>query len=75
MNDFNWAIKDVQNILKIRKLWHVKALSHYNVLANVCRRMKNISSTLAYAETEFKKSEKASLWTYTKRMHVCLTYE
>ena len=28
----------------------VKALSHYNVLANVCRRMKYISSTLAYAE-------------------------
>ena len=29
----------------------VKALlSNYNVLANVCRRMKYISSTLAYAE-------------------------
>ena len=28
----------------------LKALSHYNVLANVCRRMKYISSTLAYAE-------------------------
>ena len=27
-----------------------KALSHYNVLANVCRRMKYISSTLAYVE-------------------------
>ena len=28
----------------------VKALSQYNVLANVRRRMKFISSTLAYAE-------------------------
>ena len=28
----------------------LKALSHYNVLANVRRRMKYISSTLAYAE-------------------------
>ena len=28
----------------------LKALSHYNVLANVCRRMKYLSSTLAYAE-------------------------
>ena len=28
----------------------IKVLSHYNVLANVCRRMKYISSTLAYAE-------------------------
>ena len=27
-----------------------KALSHYNVSANVCQRMKNISSTLAFAE-------------------------
>ena len=37
--------------LKGKDLKHrVKALSHYNVLANVCRRMKCISSTLAYAE-------------------------
>ena len=28
----------------------LKALSHYNVLANVCRRMKYISSALAYAK-------------------------
>ena len=28
----------------------LKALSHYNVLANVCRRMKYIYSTLAFAE-------------------------
>ena len=28
----------------------LKALSHYNVLANVCRRIKYISSTLSYAE-------------------------
>ena len=31
-----------------------KALSHYNVLANVCRRMKCISSALAYGEIELK---------------------
>ena len=31
------------------KVFMVKALPHYNVLANVCRRMKYISSTLAYA--------------------------
>ena len=30
---------------------NLKAMSHYNVFANVCRRMKNISSTLAYTET------------------------
>ena len=36
----------------------IKALSHYNVLANVCRRMKNISSTLAYAEIELKNQRK-----------------
>ena len=29
---------------------YLKALSHYNILANVCRRMKYISITLAYAE-------------------------
>ena len=39
----------------------LKAVSHYNVLANVCRRMKNISSTLAYAEIELKNPEKAFL--------------
>ena len=32
------------------KFNNFKALSHYNVLANVCRRMKYLSSTLAYAE-------------------------
>ena len=36
----------------------VKALSNYNVLANVCRRMKNISNTLAYAEIELKNQRK-----------------
>ena len=35
---------------QISFLISLKALSHYNVLANVCRRMKYISSTLAYAE-------------------------
>ena len=39
-------------------LFSIKALSHYNVLANVCRRMKNISSTLAYAEIQFKNRTK-----------------
>ena len=34
----------------ISDVLRLKALSHYNVLANVCRRMKYISSTLAYAE-------------------------
>ena len=34
----------------VRIGFRLKALSHYNVLANVCRRMKYISSTLAYAE-------------------------
>ena len=36
----------------------LKALSHYNVLANVCRRMKDISSTLAYADIEIKNQRK-----------------
>ena len=36
----------------------LKALSHYNVLANVFRRMKNISNTLAYAEIELKNQRK-----------------
>ena len=38
-----------------------KALSHYNVLANVCPRMKNLSSrwhTLVYAEMELKNQRK-----------------
>ena len=39
-------------------LKRLKALSHYNALANVCRRMKNISSTLAYAEIELKNQGK-----------------
>ena len=36
----------------------LKALSHYNVLADVCRRMKNISNTLAYAEIQLKNQRK-----------------
>ena len=36
----------------------LKALSHYNVLSNVCWRMKNISSTLAYAEIQLKNRTK-----------------
>ena len=43
--------------------------------------MKQLSSTQAYAEVEFKKSEKAFFWTYAKRMlnelneyNVYLTY-
>ena len=43
-------------------------LSHYNVLANVCQRMKILSKTLAYVKVEWKKSEKALTWTNTKRM-------
>ena len=43
------------------KIVYLKALSHYNVLVNVCRHMKNISSTLTYAEIELKKSEKVFL--------------
>ena len=42
------AILKKQNQTKLQN--YLKALSHYNVLANVCRRMKYISSTLAYAE-------------------------
>ena len=37
------------------KIVYLKALAHYNVLANVCWQMKNISSTLTYAEIELKK--------------------
>ena len=37
---------------------NVKALSHYNDLANVYRRMKNVSSTLAYAEVEINNQRK-----------------
>ena len=37
---------------------YLKALSHYNVLADVCRRMNNISSTLAYAEIQLKNQRK-----------------
>ena len=36
-----------------RSLIVSKALSHYNVLANFCLRMNNLSSTLEYAELEF----------------------
>ena len=46
----------------------LKALSHYNVLANLCQHMENLSITLAYAVIEFKKSEKASTGTYTNDM-------
>ena len=49
-----------QNDLYVNLLYF-KALSHYNVLANVCRRMKNISSTLAYAEIELKNQRKPLL--------------
>ena len=42
--------KLVYLLVYVRSIEFVKALSHYNVLANVCRRMKYISSTLAYAE-------------------------
>ena len=44
-----------------KNLSYLKALSHYNVLASVCRRMKNLSSMLAYAEIKLKNQEKASL--------------
>ena len=37
-------------VTRIQRALYIKALSQYNVLANVCRRMKYISSTLAYAE-------------------------
>ena len=55
--------QDVAKVLKIKRdlrkcrqhiVRALKALSHYNVLANVCRRMKYISSTLAYAEILLK---------------------
>ena len=36
----------------------LKALSHYNVLANVCQRIKYISSTLAYVENLIKNQRK-----------------
>ena len=39
-----------KNFQIIKMNQSLKALSHYNVLANVCQRMKYISSTLAYAE-------------------------
>ena len=36
----------------------LKALPYYNVLANACRRMNYISSTLAYAEISIKNQRK-----------------
>ena len=47
-------------VINIYLLPIVKALSHYNVLANVSRLTENLSSTLAYAEIGLK-SENASL--------------
>ena len=47
------SLIDIQaeNYFQVKSInCYLKALSHYNVLANVCRRMKYISSTLAYAE-------------------------
>ena len=51
----NWSVRlkkhqTIDILLKVDFYAFLKALSHYNVLANVCRRMKYISSTLAYAE-------------------------
>ena len=55
----SWFFKKLQSVnhtnFPQKFLFRLKALSHYNVLANVCRRMKNMPSTLAYAEIELKK--------------------
>ena len=40
------------------------ALSHYNVLANLFRRMKNFPNTLVYAEVAKKNQVKVSFQTY-----------
>ena len=40
-------------------------LSHYNVLDNLFRRIKNLSNTLAYAKVELKNQEEASFWMHT----------
>ena len=57
----------------------LKAMPHYNVLANVCRRMKNISSTPAYAEIDLKIRENIILNMYkasAKNVSLAfLTYE
>ena len=42
----------------------VMALSHYNVLANLFRRMKNFPNTLVYAEVAKKNQVKVSFQTY-----------
>ena len=52
------SITGSRSVVHVRGRRYLKALSHYNVLANVCRRMKNISSTLAYAEIELKNQRK-----------------
>ena len=50
LKDGPTACKTAFSIAITQSLFTLKALSHYNVLANVCRRMKYVSSTLAYAE-------------------------
>ena len=46
---------------------YLKALSHYNVLANVCRRMHYVYLVRLYMLKSNSKSEEASLWTNAKR--------
>ena len=41
-----------QNILCISGALFIMVLSHLSVLDNVCRRTKNLSRTLAYAQVE-----------------------
>ena len=46
------------------ELSRLMALSHYNVLANLFRRMKNFPNTLVYAEVAKKNQVKVSFQTY-----------
>ena len=38
------------HVITCRLDLHVKALSHLDDLSSICRRMKNLSKTLAYVE-------------------------
>ena len=40
---------------------YLKALSHYNVLANVCRRMHNVYLVRWHTLKSYSKSDEASL--------------
>ena len=60
------------------KVLCVMALSDYNILANICQRIKIDAKCWHTLRSKEKKSEEALSWTNTKRMHnvmnVCVAY-